>query len=65
MSANWDKQISRYERFAQLRAAYPDESAERIIDLIHEEEIEAAEREAGWQEALAEHDAAVRSFAGY
>jgi hypothetical protein len=51
-----DKYLERLERFAVLRAAYPSEDAESILTRIHDEEIEAAERE--HYRALAERDEA-------
>lgn len=35
-----------HERFAQLRAAYPDADYEEIMTRIHDEQVEAAEVEA-------------------
>ena len=39
-----DRTEERFERFAQLRAAYPEADFDEIMERIGEEEIEADER---------------------
>lgn len=38
-----DRTEQRYERFAQLRAAYPEAEFDEIMLRIHDEEVEADE----------------------
>lgn len=42
-----DRIQQRYERFAQLRNAYPDSDYEEIMTRIHDEEVEADEAAEG------------------
>ena len=42
-----DRTQQRFERFAQLRAAYPQADYEDIMARIHDEEVDAAEAEEG------------------
>lgn len=42
-----DRDQQRFERFAQLRAAHPNEDFEDIMVRIHDEEIEADEAAEG------------------
>jgi hypothetical protein len=43
--AGMDRTQERFERFAQLRAAYPDSEYEDIMSRIHDEEVEQSERD--------------------
>lgn len=42
-----DRTEQRFERFAQLRAAYPDHDYEDIMARIHDEEVNEAEAAEG------------------
>jgi hypothetical protein len=44
---NNDRTQQRYERFAQLRAAYPDADYDEIMLHIHDEEVETDEATEG------------------
>lgn len=44
---NADRTQQRYERFAQLRAAYPDSDFDEIMGHIHDEEVDADEAAEG------------------
>lgn len=50
-----DRMEARFERFAQLRAAYPDFSYEDLMSRIHDEEVDADEAAEG-RRILAEID---------
>lgn len=51
---NADRTQQRFERFAQLRSAYPDMEYENIMAWIHDEEVDADE--AGRLQSLGQID---------